>query len=180
MGDNMVAHFDSPHRHRERWGVNALALTNLASDSIFRHIKRRGKHAGRHKSEVRIKRSEQDIETLRKTQNRLLDRYDGIYKTLVETRDIADENRERLERMEERVNRIEELALENRAILFAIADHLDLTYEKPSQGPQSRLSRPLQIQRQQPAEYLFLSSQNRSVPAVGGADGLIQRPMQFV
>ncbi len=80
-------------------------------------------------TEVRIRRSEQDIETLRKTQDALLNRYDGIYKTLVETRDIATENRRRLDRLEE-------LALENRAILLAIADHLDLTYEKPSPGPQ--------------------------------------------
>ncbi|MDE2750219.1 MAG: hypothetical protein OXI34_14780 [Chloroflexota bacterium] len=78
--------------------------------------------------DVRLRRTEQDIETLRKTQSALLERYDRIYKTLVETRDIAADNRRRLDRLEE-------LALENRAILLVIADHLDLTYEKPSQGP---------------------------------------------
>lgn len=80
--------------------------------------------------DIRVKRSELDIETLRNTQNDLLEHYDGIYKTMAETHNIATENRERL-------NRIEELALENRAILLAIADHLDLTYEKPDTGSQS-------------------------------------------
>lgn len=111
-------------------------------------------------SEVRIRRSEQDIETLRKTQDALLNRYDGIYKTLVETRDIADENRQRLEsiekrlysienrqkqmedrqkRMEDLQNSLEQIALEHSAailevhnILLSIADSLDLTLEKPS------------------------------------------------
>ncbi|MCY4060734.1 MAG: hypothetical protein OXG53_00035 [Chloroflexi bacterium] len=59
-------------------------------------------------TEVRIKRSEQDIEALRKTQNRLLDRYDGIYKALVETRDIADENRQRLDSIENRQMQMED------------------------------------------------------------------------
>ncbi len=37
------------------------------------------------------------------------------------------DNQTRLSRVENRLNRLEELALENRAI----ADHLGLTYEKP-------------------------------------------------
>ena len=94
--------------------------------------------------QVRIRRSEQDIETLRKTQSAMLDRYDTIYKTLVETRDIAAENRERLERVEERLEMIEEVVLENRAlieenraILISIAEHLGLTWEKPGGRGQS-------------------------------------------
>lgn len=94
--------------------------------------------------QVRIRRSEQDIETLRKTQNAMLDRYDTIYKTLVETRDIAAENRERLERVEGRLKLLEEVVLENRAlieenraILLSIAEHLGLTWEKPSGRGQS-------------------------------------------
>ena len=94
--------------------------------------------------QVRIRRSEQDIETLRKTQSAMLDRYDTIYKTLVETRDIAAENRERLERVEERLELVEEVVLENRAlieenraILVSIAEHLGLTWEKPSGRGQS-------------------------------------------
>ena len=86
-------------------------------------------------AEVRIRRSEQDIETLRKTQSALLDRYDNIYRLLTETRDSARDNGRRLDKADKRMDRLEELALENRAILLAIADYLDLTYEKPSRGP---------------------------------------------
>ena len=103
-------------------------------------------------TDVRIKRVEQDIETLRTTQSALLDRYDVIYRTLVETREIAAENRSRLERVESRLKLVEEVVLENRAImlenrdmirenraimlqnreiLLNIADHLDLTLETP-------------------------------------------------
>lgn len=89
-------------------------------------------------TEVRVRRAEQDIETLRRTQSAMLDRYDTIYKTLVETRDIAAENRERLERVEGRLKLLEEVVLENRAlieenraILLSIAEHLGLTWEKP-------------------------------------------------
>jgi len=94
-------------------------------------------------TDVRIKRAEQDIETLRTTQSALLDRYDVIYRTLVETREIAAENRSQLERVESRLKLVEEVVLENRAImlqnleiLLNIADHLDLTLETPPQGDQ--------------------------------------------
>lgn len=95
-------------------------------------------------TEVRVRRSEQDIETLRKTQSAMLDRFDVIYRTLKETRDIAAENRERLERVKERLELVEEVVLENRAlieenraILLSIAEHLGLTWEKPSGRGQS-------------------------------------------
>lgn len=55
-------------------------------------------------AEIRFKRTEQDIETLRSTQTALMDRIDSFAEMLEETRDIAD--------------------------------HLDLTYEKPPQGAQ--------------------------------------------
>ena len=115
-------------------------------------------------TEVRVKRSEQDIETLRRTQSAMLDRFDSIYKTLVETRNIATENRSRLKRVEERLGRVEDrlgriedrlelleevvlenrsiilenraIIRENRAILLNIADHLGLTLETPPQRPQ--------------------------------------------
>lgn len=122
-------------------------------------------------SAVRLRRVEQDIETLRTTQNAVLDRFDSINRTLQETRDLAAENRERLERVEGRLERVEgrlelleEVVLENRAImlenrtmmrenrtmmrenraiirenrslLLMIADHLDLTLEKPDLGSQ--------------------------------------------
>ncbi len=108
-------------------------------------------------AEIRLKRAEQDIETLRSTQTALMDRIDSFAETLEETRDIARENRSRLDRigarldkvearldrLEElclenrsRLDRLEELCLENRTILFAIADHLDLTYEKPPRDTQ--------------------------------------------
>ena len=94
-------------------------------------------------TEVRVRRSEQDIETLRTTQSALINRFDEIYRTLKQTRDIAAENRERLERIEDRQKLLEDIVLENRDIvrenrdiLLAIADHLDLTLETPPQGPQ--------------------------------------------
>ncbi len=102
-------------------------------------------------TEVRIKRAEQDIETLRTTQSALLDHDDRIYRTLVETRNIALENRTRLERVEDRLKLVEDVVLENRAmilenramireihaIVLSIADHLDLTLETPLPDDQS-------------------------------------------
>lgn len=87
---------------------------------------------------TRVKRAEQDIETLRTTQSAMLNHFDRLHKTMKETRDIADENRSRLERVETRLQLIEEVVLENRdmirenrKILLNIADHLDLTLETP-------------------------------------------------
>ena len=102
-------------------------------------------------ADVRLERAERDIETLRKTQNAMLDRFDEIYRTLKETRDIAAENRERLDKVEKRLERVEDrlklveevvlenraLIEENRAILISIAEHLGLTWEKPSGRGQS-------------------------------------------
>ncbi len=87
-------------------------------------------------AEIRLKRTEQDIETLRSTQSALMDRIGSLSETLEEARDIALDNRSRLDKIELRLDRLEELALENRAILFAIADHLDLSYEKPDRDSQ--------------------------------------------
>ena len=81
-------------------------------------------------AEIRQKRVENDIETLRSTQSALMDRIDSFSETLEETRDIALANQSRLDR-------VEQICAENRAILLAIADHLDLTYEVPPRSPQS-------------------------------------------
>ena len=59
-----------------------------------------------------------------------MDSIDSFSETLEETRDIALANQLRLDR-------VEQICAENRAILLAIADHLDLTYEVPPQRPQS-------------------------------------------
>ncbi len=99
-------------------------------------------------AELRIKRAEKDIETLRSTQSALMDRVDSFSDTLDEVLEIARGNRtrldgidsrldgidSRLDSIEARQNQIEEVVLENRVILFAIADHLDLTLEKPTQS----------------------------------------------
>ncbi len=92
-------------------------------------------------AELRMKRAEQDIETLRTAQSALIDQFAGFADTLDEALEIARDNRSRLERVEERLELLEEVVLENRdlirenrAILLAIADHLDLSYEKPSPG----------------------------------------------
>lgn len=76
-------------------------------------------------AEIRLNRTEQDIETLRSTQSALMERIASFAGTLEEGLDLARDNQKRLDRLEE-------LCLENRAILLAIADHLDLTLEKPS------------------------------------------------
>ncbi len=78
-------------------------------------------------AELRMKRAQQDIETLRTAQSALIDKFAGYADTLDEVLEIARDNRSRL-------NQLEEVVLENRAILLAIADHLDLSYEKPSPG----------------------------------------------
>ncbi len=88
-------------------------------------------------AELRMKRAEQEIETLRTTQRALVDRFAGIAHTLDEVREIVSDNRARLDVVEARLDQLDQVVLENRAILLAIADHLDLTYEKPSQGAQS-------------------------------------------
>ena len=116
-------------------------------------------------AEIRQKRVENDIETLRSTQSGLMDRIDSFAETLNETRDIALDNQSRLIRIERRMDgfdtrmdgfdtrmdafnnrldRVEQigaenraLILENRGILLAIADHMGLVYEVPPRSPQS-------------------------------------------
>ena len=94
-------------------------------------------------TDVRVRRAEQDIETLRTTQNRILERIDSFAGTLEATREIASENRSRLERVESRLERVEsrlervdsrvervesrlklveEVVLENRAIMLENRD----------------------------------------------------------
>lgn len=68
-------------------------------------------------TDVRVKRAEQDIETLRKTQSALLDRYDIIYQTMQDMRDVVLDNRNRLERVEDRLKLLEDIVLENRDIM---------------------------------------------------------------
>lgn len=85
-------------------------------------------------AEIRLNRTEQDIETLRSTQSALMAQIGSFAGTLEEALDIARDNQKRLDRVEQRLDRLEELCLENRAILLAIADHLDLSYEKPARG----------------------------------------------
>ncbi len=60
-------------------------------------------------TETRLNRVENDIETLRTTQANILDHLDSYSKTLKETRDIAAENRQRLDSIENR-----QMQMENR------------------------------------------------------------------
>ncbi len=55
-------------------------------------------------AEIRQKRVENDIETLRSTQSGLMDRIDSFSETLNETRDIALDNQSRLIRIEGRMD----------------------------------------------------------------------------
>ncbi len=116
-------------------------------------------------AEIRQKRVENDIETLRGTQSALMDSIDSFAETLEEVRDIALDNQARLNRIERRMDgfdsrmdgfetrmdafnnrldRVEQigaenraLILENRGILLAIADHIGLVYKVPPRSPQS-------------------------------------------
>ena len=54
--------------------------------------------------EIRQKRVENDIETLRSTQSGLMDRIDSFAETIEETRDIALDNQSRLIRIERRMD----------------------------------------------------------------------------
>ncbi len=58
-------------------------------------------------AELREQRVEQDIETLRSTQNAVLDRFDRFAETHREVRDIVYDNRDRLGRLESRMDRLE-------------------------------------------------------------------------
>ena len=88
-------------------------------------------------AEIRQKRVENDIETLRSTQSAPMDRIDSFAETLKETRDIALGNQSRLDQVEQICAENRALILENRGILLAIADHLGLVYEVPARSPQS-------------------------------------------
>ena len=110
-------------------------------------------------SKSRLNRVENDIETLRTTQANILDHLDSYSKTLNETRDIVDENRQRLDSIENRQKQMEDppadswkasmvrtiaqmdriiqiaresnaVLRENRAIALAIAEHLGITIEE--------------------------------------------------
>ena len=110
-------------------------------------------------SKSRLNRVENDIETLRTTQANILDHLDSYSRTLNETRDIVDENRQRLDSIENRQKQMEDppadswkasmvrtiaqmdriiqiaresnaVLRENRAIALAIAEHLGITIEE--------------------------------------------------
>ncbi len=85
-------------------------------------------------AELRMKRAEQDIETLRTTQRALVDRFAGIADSLDDVREIGSNNRTQPDPGAGPLDRILQIELENRAILLAIADHFDLTLEKPTQS----------------------------------------------
>lgn len=76
-------------------------------------------------ADIRVERAEQDIRTLRKTQNRVLDRFERFQTTLNETRDIAADNRRRLERVEDRLELVEEVLLENRKLILENRERLE-------------------------------------------------------
>ncbi|MDE2775763.1 MAG: hypothetical protein OXI77_07475 [Chloroflexota bacterium] len=83
-------------------------------------------------TETRQNRVESDIETLRTTQANILDHLDSYLKTLNETRDIAAENRDRLDsignrqkQMEDRQKRMEDRQNEMANDLKRNTDRLD-------------------------------------------------------
>ena len=78
-------------------------------------------------AEIRAKRIEAEYQSVRSVPNDILDKVDGYEAALLGLNEMVTENRERLER-------VEEVVAENRAILLAIAERLDVTYEKPPAG----------------------------------------------
>ena len=66
-----------------------------------------------------------------------VERRDGVEAAVLGLTEAVSQNSERLDRVEHRLDTIEAVVLENRTILLSIADHLDLTLEKPPQSPQS-------------------------------------------
>ena len=78
-------------------------------------------------TDIRLDRIRHEYTGLRDTQDALMDRIDTYEAALLGLNEMVTENRERLER-------VEEVVAENRAILLAIAERLDVTYEKPSAG----------------------------------------------
>ena len=78
-------------------------------------------------TDIRLDRIRHEYTGLRDTQDALMDRIDSYEAALLGLNEMVTENRERLER-------VEEVVAENRAILLAIAERLDVTYEKPPAG----------------------------------------------
>jgi len=85
-------------------------------------------------TDIRLKRAEQDIETLRATQTAILDLIDRLAASPTDKPNITVDNRSRLEREEDQSDRLLQLARGNRDILRAIADHYGLTYQKPDRS----------------------------------------------
>ena len=107
-------------------------------------------------------------------------RLNGVEAAVLGLTEAVSQNSERLDRVEHRLDTIEAVVLENRTILLSIADHLDLTLEKPPQESSIRLSCPFQVQRQQTPQNLFFIIEYGIFPAIGIADRFIQRPVQLV
>lgn len=64
------------------------------------------------------------------------ERLDTVEQRLDAVEQRLDAVEQRLDAVEQRLTTIEAVVLENRYILLSIADHLDLTLERPPQNPQ--------------------------------------------
>jgi len=74
---------------------------------------------------------------MRDAMHKLINRMDGYEAALLGLTEAVSQNSKRLDAVEQRLTLIEGVVLENRTILLTIADHLDLTLERPPQNPQS-------------------------------------------
>ncbi|MCY3831533.1 MAG: hypothetical protein OXG85_00875 [Chloroflexi bacterium] len=94
--------------------------------------------------DVRMELIQHEYTGMRNALHTLMDRMDGYEAAVLGLTEAVSQNGERIEALEERMVRVEQrlelveqVVLENRSILLTIADHLDLTLEKPPQNPQS-------------------------------------------
>ena len=67
---------------------------------------------------------------------KLMKRMDGYEAAVLGMTEAVSQNGERLVRLEQRFDTLEQALLENRRILLMIAEHLGLVIERPPQNPQ--------------------------------------------
>ena len=94
--------------------------------------------------DIRIDWIQHEYSGMRDAMFKLMKRMDGYEAAVLGLTEAVSQNSERLDAVEQRLDGVEQrltsieaAVLENRSILLSIADHLDLTLERPPQNPQS-------------------------------------------
>ena len=94
--------------------------------------------------DIRIDWIQHEYSGMRDAMFKLMKRMDSYEAAVLGLTEAVSQNSERLDAVEQRLDGVEQrltsieaAVLENRSILLSIADHLDLTLERPPQNPQS-------------------------------------------